>query len=137
VSTTEFIDALRHRGITLLAVKGKLFVRPSPLLTNEDRDAIRGNVMELVAALAAERQSALEDGVEVTSATWDQSVALRLMFDADTLVEQLAVDGRHPEIAAAAARVCDAHLARDARTLHQALSEFEMIVRRVHSSAGA
>lgn len=137
MSTTEIIRTLRRRGLTLLAVEGKLMVRPATGLTTDDREAIRGKVPELVAALSAERPLTPQVEVEVVSESWDQSAALRMLFDADTLVEQLAVDGRHPEIAAAAARVSDAHLARDARTLRRMLSEFETVVRRVHSSAGA
>jgi len=137
VSTTEIIHALRCRGITLLAVEGKLVVRPATGLTSDDRDAIRSNVPELVAALAAERQLASQVEVEVGSESWDQSAALRMLFDADTLVEQLEVDGRHPEIAAAAARVSDAFVAHDMPALRRALGEFETAVRRAHSRAGS
>lgn len=137
MSTSEMIDALRHRGITLSVVAGKLVARPASALTGHDREVIRGSAQELVAALTAEREPDLEVDGEVGRATWDQSAALRMMFDADTLVERLGIDGRHPEIAAAAARVTAAHMTRDMLSLRRAVSEFETTVRRVHSRAGA
>jgi hypothetical protein len=62
---------------------------------------------------------------------WDSRVAARLMFDADTRVEQLGVDGRHPMIVNAATMVASAFATRDMETLRLALSEFVVCVREV------
>lgn len=135
MSAVTLLDALQRRGITLSAAAGRLVVHPATALTPDDRTAIRRHLTELVAAVAG-WQTPL-GGVEpaVPRDPWDQPAALRLMFDADTLVERLGVDGRHPAIAAAAARAAGAHAARDMTALRLVLTQFEAVVRPARSSS--
>lgn len=64
---------------------------------------------------------------------WDQRRAVRLMYDADTLVERLDVDGTDPEVRSAAALVASAYATRDMETMLYAVNEFEVEVRRAES----
>lgn len=67
---------------------------------------------------------------------WDQERASRMMFDADTLVEHLGVNGLHPEIQSAADKVVGANRARDVAKFADAITEFEAVVRRVALPGG-
>ena len=62
---------------------------------------------------------------------WDQPAALRLMAEADALVEKFGVDGRHPAIVDAAAMVGSAFETRDMETVRFATAEFAATVRGV------
>jgi|GEM_PF-6067879 len=64
---------------------------------------------------------------------WNQSEAIRLMHEADKMVEQSGVDGRDLDIQAAAVMVANASLTRDMETLRFALAEFAIAVRGVAS----
>lgn len=66
----------------------------------------------------------------------DQRVALRLIADADALLERLGVDGQHPAVASAAAMVTSAHATRDLETLRFAVAEFTVVVRRLAGMRG-
>lgn len=68
---------------------------------------------------------------------WDQRAALRLIVDADALVEQLGVDGQHPVIVSAAAMVTNAFATRDMETLRFAVAEFTVLVRGLAGIKGA
>jgi hypothetical protein len=109
---TEFA----RRGLTLRAVAGRLSVSPATALTVNDREVIREHRDELLAVLSP---------VE----PWNLAMAIRLMHDADALVEQLGVSGRHPAIADAAAMVTSAHATRDMETIRFAVAEFALFVR--------
>ncbi len=135
MTTAALLDALRRRGITLSTVAGRLVVRPATALTTDDRAAIKDHLAELIAVLAAGPSSARGQPA-AARATWHQQMALRLMFEADGLVEKLGVDGRHPVVADAAALVVSAHAVRDMAALRLALCEFETAVRGVRSSSG-
>jgi hypothetical protein len=65
---------------------------------------------------------------------WDQRTALRLLLDADTLVERLGIDGQLPTIREAAAVVTSALATRDLETVRLAVAEFEAVVRGVAAS---
>ena len=135
MSAAALLEDLRRRGIALSAAADQLIVQPASALSPADRAAIRRHLAELVAVLTGEAKPHL--GVEPATVLdpWDQSAALRLMFDADTLVERLGVDGRHPAIAAAAARAAGAYAARDMTALRRALTEFAAAVRPARSSS--
>jgi hypothetical protein len=107
-----------RRGFTLRAVAGRLSVSPASALTSTDRDTIRRRRNELLSILAP-------------GEPWDQQAAIRLMLDADALVERLGVDGRHPAISDTAAAVASAYRMRDLETLRFAVAEFEATVRGV------
>lgn len=68
---------------------------------------------------------------------WDrQREASKRMYDADTLVEHLGVNGNDPEVQSAAAMVHSAVQTRDMTTVLHALAEFEAVVRRVALPGG-
>ena len=125
MSAAELVDTLRQRGITLSALGGRLEVRPASALTDRDREAIRSHVADLLVVLSPPR--APTSGAE----PWDAALASRLLYDADTLVEQLGVSGHHPAVNDAAARAVRASLTRDMETLRFAVAEFTEIVRGV------
>ncbi len=135
MSAATLLDALQRRGITLSAAAGRLVVHPATALTPDDRAAIRFHLAELVAVVAGARQPLRGVEPAAPSDPWDQPAALRLMFDADTLVERLGVDGRHPAIAAAAARAAGAYAVRDMTALRLALTQFEAAVRPARSNS--
>ena len=118
----DLITHLRARGFTLTIVAGSLRVRPASTLTQDDRDAIRGGLPALIAALTV-------------GEPWDGREAIRLMSDADALVEQLGMSGRHPAIQNAAAVVSSAYATRDLETVRFACSAFAVTVRELAASA--
>jgi hypothetical protein len=125
VSALELVAALRDRGIMLSAVGGRLEVRPASALTDRDRDALRSHAADLLAVLNP--LPVPTSGSE----PWNAALASRLMYDADTLVEQLGVSGHHPAVNDAAAKAVRASIARDMETLRLVVAEFAGIVRRV------
>jgi hypothetical protein len=71
----DLLADLTRRGFTFRVLLGGLPVSRASVLTSEDREAIRERRDELLATLSpAER--------------WDSSVAVKLMCDADALVER-------------------------------------------------
>jgi hypothetical protein len=104
-----------------------LTVRPSSALTPGDRAAIVRHLPGLVAAVAA--------GVRPAGAC-DAAAAVRLLTEADTLVERLGVSGTHPAVAAAAGMVCRAYAAGDPAAVRCVVAEFERVVRAVAASPG-
>ena len=118
MTAPALLAGLSNRGFTLRAVSGRLAVSPATSLTAADRDAIYERRNELLAILSP-------------GEPWNPGVAIRLMHDADTLVEEMGVSGRHPAIADAAATVTSAFATRDMETLRFAMSEFVSVVRRV------
>jgi hypothetical protein len=56
------------------------------------------------------------------------------MYDADTLVERLGVDGTRPDVQAAAAAVVAAYETRDVDAFVAAITEFEAVVRRQNAT---
>jgi hypothetical protein len=110
-------DLLR-RGFTVRILAGAISVAPASALTREDRDAIRGFRSGLLAILSP-------------GEPWDTAAALAPMEAADALVERLGVDGRHPSVARAAAKVCGAYAAGSIEALRYACREFEAVVRRL------
>lgn len=129
MSAAALLDALRGRGIVAAAVGGKLVVRPATKLTASDRAALRRHLPELVVVLAGGHEPTAEVPPLAGEETWDPVVASRLVFDADALVANLGVDGRHPAVAGAAAAVVSAHATHDLETLRFAVSEFVTVVR--------
>jgi hypothetical protein len=109
-----------RRGFAFRAVADRLRISPASALTTADREVIRERRTELLAILTP-------------AATWNQEEAIRLMHEADSLVEQLGVSGRHPAVADAAAMVVSAFATRDMETVRFAVSEFAVVVRRVAS----
>jgi hypothetical protein len=124
MSARELVNALSARGIALSVVEGRLQARPASALTPQDRDAIRSVLTDLVALL-----------IPVPALTgpepWDPAVAIQLMHDADSLVAQADLDGRHPVLVDAAGMVQDAYFTRDLGTLRFAVTEFAFAVRNV------
>jgi len=125
------LAALAFRGITLaIAPSGALHVRPASLLTGDDRAWLRIHAAPVVAHLSHAAASA--DITQLSgNEPWDSRVALALMRAADAMVEHLGVDGRRPEIRAAAALVGSAFAAHDLETVRFACSEFGVVVRAV------
>lgn len=62
---------------------------------------------------------------------WDRRAAVRLLLDADALVERLGIDGRHPAVRDAAAMVTSAFGTRDPETVRFAVAEFTALIRRL------
>src|SRR5262249_6429101 len=91
-------------------------------LTPADREALRAHLPALFAELAAGQ------GGTPTGPSWDGAEAVRLMARADGLVERLGIDGRHPDVAAAASMVVSAHATRDLETVRFAVGEFTRLV---------
>ncbi|MCI0703589.1 MAG: hypothetical protein L0241_21115 [Planctomycetia bacterium] len=65
---------------------------------------------------------------------WHTPTALALMHEADGLVGELGVDGRHPAIQSAADVVVNAHATRDLKTVRFAVAEFERVVRVISTA---
>ena len=59
------------------------------------------------------------------------SAAIRLLDDADGLIEHLGACGRHPDVWAAAGLLVEAYAAADMGALRRRLDEFESVVRCV------
>lgn len=118
MSASTLVAALRARGFSLRVDAGSLRVTPKSSLTPSDRIAIRAELPALIKDLSP-------------GEPWDQTEANRLMVAADSLVERLEVEGRHPEIDSAASMVRSANAARDLETVRLACSEFEAVVRAV------
>ncbi len=114
---------LSHRGFALRTVAGKIVVTPASRLTPEDRDAIGKCRAELLKILSP-------------CEPWKASTALRLMAEADALVERLGVSGLQPEVADGAAMVTSAFETRDVETLRFAAGEFALMVRK-HANQNA
>lgn len=128
MTPTALLTDLRTRGFTLAVTGGALAVRPASALTPADRAAIARHLPAVVAALAS--------GNRPPVAEWDDRDAVRLLADADRLVERLGVNGTHPDVAGAAEVVCAAYAARDADALWPAVAAFERVVRRLAGHAG-
>jgi hypothetical protein len=112
---TALLADFARRGLTLRATAGRLSVSPASALTATDREAIRQRRDELLALLSR-------------AEPWDLPAALRLTHDADSLVGQLGVSGRHPAVADAAAAVVSALATHDMETLRFAVAEFAAVV---------
>ena len=112
------LSNLARRGFTLRAASGRLSVSPATALTAADREAIRERRNELLAIVSQ-------------GEAWNPQVAIRLMDDADALVERLGVDGRDPTITGAAALVCSAYALRDMETVRFACRDLEVVVRKL------
>jgi hypothetical protein len=110
ITPPALLATLSRRGFTVRAVGGFISVIPASELTADDREAIRQRRDELLAVLSP-------------AEPWNLDTAIRLMDEADALVEQLSVDGRHPAIAAAA-MVSSAFATRDRETVRFAVAEF-------------
>jgi hypothetical protein len=107
---------LAARGFTVRAILGSISVTPASALRQEDRDAIRASRAGLLAILSP-------------AEPWDSATAIRLTEAADALVGRLGVDGRHPDVQAAAGVVVSALAARDLETVRFAVAEFVAAVR--------
>lgn len=114
----ELLADLAQRGFSLRTVAGKIVVTPASRLTPEDRDAIGNCRADLLAILSP-------------GEPWNTATALRLMVDADAMVERLGVSGRHPAIADAAAMVTSAFATGDMETLQFAVGQFLTLLREV------
>lgn len=126
---TAALIAFAERGIAVtVSPSGTLQVRPASALAPEDREWLGTNagaiLVHLEAAVAPTRTATLS-GRE----PWDVRVALKLTTDADALVAQLGVDGRHPTVVDAAATVVSAYETHDLETIRFAVAEFVVAVR--------
>ncbi len=131
MNAVALLNALRHREIAVSIVGGQLVVRPAAKLTSDDREAIRCHLPELITTLTKESKLPTDLMSSSVPDSWDQQAAIRMMFDADTLVESLGVDGRHPAITATVAQVSRAHAAQNMGALRFALGEFTTLVRKL------
>ena len=131
MSAADLITALRARGFALRVTADRLEVRPAGALTRDDRAAIRSRLPDLIATLAGEVTPPQFPTPGPAGEPWNLRTALRLMEAADTEVERLGVDGRHPAVAAGAAMVCDAHATQDPETVRFAVSQFSRILHRL------
>lgn len=95
---------LGGRGIVVRATAGSVAVRPAGALTAADREAVRECRADLLDVLGR-------------AGPWDGAAAVRLMAEADGLVERLGADGRHPFLIAAAERVVGAYATRNPEAL--------------------
>jgi hypothetical protein len=129
VTPAALIRDLQARGFSLAVAGGALRVRPTSGLTPADRAAIRAHLPALLAELTA--ATAIPGAASGVGPAWHPAEARRLMAEADGLVEQLGVDGRHPRITAAAALVASAYATRDLETVRFAVAEFTATVREV------
>jgi hypothetical protein len=71
---------------------------------------------------------------------WDAAEAIeaiRLEVAADDLIAQLGVDGRHPEIAAAAERAVAAHHRHDLGGVRAGVAEVERLARELAAGKGS
>jgi hypothetical protein len=121
------LELCRGRGIAVSAADGKLKLRGPA-------DAID---TELKAALAAHKAALLL--LVSPLEKWGATLARRLMFEADGLVEQLGVNGHDPRIARLAAVAVDAQMRHDLRGVRAAVEEFTRTARTVaeeHSPGG-
>ena len=118
-----------RRGFTLRVVAGGLSVAPAAALTLDDRAAIRARRDELLALLSVPDGRPTDGPATRPGEPWNVRVALKLMADADGLVERLGVDGRHPVIVDAAALVVSAYQTHDLETVRFAVTEFVVAVR--------
>ncbi|QDU23914.1 hypothetical protein [Urbifossiella limnaea] len=123
MTPSALLSALRGRGFAVAATGGKLTVRPASALTTAEQAAIVTHLSGLVAAVAT--------GVTPAVGDRDNDTAVRLLTDADTLVERLRVSGTRPEVNAAAAMVCRAYATGDLAAVRFAVAEFERVVRRL------
>jgi hypothetical protein len=97
---------------------GSLRVTPASALTPDDRAAIRGNLNDLIAALAPEEP-------------WNLAEAIRLMDEADALVERLAAPGSHPAIQAAAEMAASAFRRHDVLSYRTAVAKIVSLARQL------
>jgi hypothetical protein len=138
------LSDLVRRGFTLRAVAGRLAVSPATALTASDREAIRERREELLTTLSLSDcqvayvsscpqsdRSTGDGSPKRVGEAWNRKLAIRLMYDADTLVERSEVSGRHPAVADAAAMVASAFASRDMETLRFALAEFAVLIRQL------
>jgi hypothetical protein len=128
--TITQIQSLRARGISFVAVGGSLHVSPATRLTSDDRAYIHDHAAEILKQLSNPPVDSIPTRITGNS-PWDTRIALQLMADADALVEQLGVNGRHPAITDAAAMVASANATRDMETLRFSVAEFTVVVRSV------
>lgn len=124
----SFLNSLAARGMAVTISPSRMLqVRPGSLLTGEDRARLRVGAAAILAQLDATVATA--DIIAIRgSEPWNGGVARKLMDEADELVAQLGVDGRHSDIQLAAAMVCSASATRDMGTLRLACREFEVAV---------
>jgi hypothetical protein len=118
ITAPALVADFARRGFTLRAVAGRLSVSPATALTTTDRETIRERRNELLSVLSP-------------GEPWDLVTAVRLMHEADTLVVQLGVSGRHPAVVAASAMVTSAFATHDLETVRFAVSEFAVLIRRL------
>ena len=132
---TRYLGVLAARGITVAASPSRtLQARPGSLLTDDDRARLR----ECAGAILAHLGTPVTNAGTITlsgNEPWNSGVALKLMEEADALVERFGVDGRHPDVQLAAALVCSARAAKDMETLRLACREFEVALRRLAAHA--
>jgi hypothetical protein len=136
MSTLAIIANLQGRGLSLTVVGDQLHIHPKVLLTEGDRGAIRTHLREIITSLAASGPGKRSIGSTTgrpTGIAWDLSEAMRLMTEADDLVSQYAIDGRHPTVLEAAAVVGSAYASQDWETFQFALAEFRVAVRAAAS----
>lgn len=129
MNTRDLVTALRARGFVLAVADGTLAVCPATGLTAADREAIRHNLPELVAALANEPLEPADTTSQPLSDAWDSELAHRLVYDADALVSELGVSGWHPAVQDAAEAVARAHATENMTALRRAVSAFVTVVR--------
>jgi len=79
----------------------------------------------LPASIGTPRASMLPGGEP-----WVPDTAMRLVFDADVLFEELKIDGKHPAIQKAAAMVNSAYARRDIIFLRLAIADFLSLARK-------
>ena len=127
---TDTLNEFRARGVVVsVSPAGKLQVRPASLLTLEERGWVIAHANEILARLTG--AAANTDVTLSGNEPWNRRVAIKLMADADALVERLGVNGRHPDVRNAAAMVASASDTRDLETLRFAVTEFKLVVREV------
>jgi hypothetical protein len=136
MSSIGLATTLQARGFLLRVEAGSLRVTPKSALTSADREVIRAHLPALIACLSPQGVTGArsdlnhEHAVVEACELWDAQEAVRLMTNADAVVNRLGVDGRSPEISQAAVRVVAAYAIRDLETLRFACSEMEVAARR-------
>ena len=128
--TSTLIQHLQGRGFSLAVVAGSLQVHPASRLTVEDRDLLRSHAAAILEHLNRTPTDTVPSPMSGPE-PWDTRVALRLMEEADGLVERLGVNGQHPAVADAAAMVERSHATRDLGTLRSAVAQFTALVHRL------
>jgi hypothetical protein len=123
-TSSTLLSDLTRRGFTVRAAGESIAVAPASELTPDDRQSIREHRAELLALLSL-------------AEPWNADTAIRLMSEADALVERLHVDGQHPAIMAAAAMVTSAHATHDLETVRFAVVEFITLVRQLAGASGS